>query len=87
MIKHVLEDHPEKKLDEVRYGMRVKMNCKSALERQVGEAVSIDIAQRKGYKLLNFEPEYNRFAPHQRGEPQRTPRCNGQREKGREKDE
>ena len=40
--------------------MRVVKRCKTALERQVGEAVHIEIAQRKGYKLLNSKSEFSR---------------------------
>ena len=39
LLKHVIEDHPGKKVDEVKFGMRVKLTFKSALERQVTEAV------------------------------------------------
>ena len=53
LLKHVIEDHPGKKVDEVKFGMRVKLTFKSALERQVTEAVEIHQAQLKGYKLLN----------------------------------
>ena len=40
--------------------MRVKLRFKTALERQVSEAVEIHQAQLKGYKLLNSKSEYSR---------------------------
>ena len=60
MLKHAIEEHPEKKLEEMKFGMRVKMQFKSALERQVTEAVDIHQALRKGYKILNSKSEYTR---------------------------
>ena len=53
MLKHAIEEHPEKKLEEMKFGMRVKMQFKSALERQVTEAVDIHQALRTGNKILN----------------------------------
>ena len=44
----------------MRYGMRIRKSYRSALERQVGEAVAIDVEQRKGKKLMNSKSEYNR---------------------------
>ena len=40
--------------------MRVRKSFRSALERQVGEAIAIDMEQRKGLKLMNSKSEYNR---------------------------
>ena len=60
MLKHIIEDHPGKKINEVKFGMRVVRKFKSALERQVSEAVSIHRAQSNGYKLLNSKSEYSR---------------------------
>ena len=60
LLKHVIEDHPGKKVDEIKFGMRVKLTFKSALERQITEAVEIHQAKLKGYKLLNSKSEYNR---------------------------
>ena len=34
MLKHILEEHPTLRVDEVKFGMRVKLQFKSALERQ-----------------------------------------------------
>ena len=60
ILKHILEVHPGLKLDEVKFGMRIKQQFRSALERQVSEAVEIHQAQRKGYVLLNSKSEYTR---------------------------
>ena len=60
MLKHILEDHPGKKMKEIKFGIRIKQTFRSALERQVSEAVSIHQAQRDGYKLMNSKSEYSR---------------------------
>lgn len=60
LLKHILEEHPNKKIDEVKFGMRVKLRFKTALERHVSEAVEIQQAQLKGYNLLNSKSEYSR---------------------------
>ena len=52
--------HPGLKIEDLKFGMRVIKRCKTALERQVGEAVHIEIAQRKGYNLLNSKSEFSR---------------------------
>ena len=40
--------------------MRVRAQYRSALERQIGEATSILMDQRKGVNLLNSKSEFNR---------------------------
>ena len=60
ILKHMLEVHPEVKLKDVRFGMRVKSQFRSALERQVSEAVEIHQTKRKGYTILNSKSEYSR---------------------------
>ena len=49
-----------KKIEEIKFGMRVVRKFNSALERQVNEALSIHQAQKNGYKLLNSKSEYSR---------------------------
>ena len=44
----------------MKIGMRVRSQYRSALERQVGEATSILMDQRKGICLLNSKSEFNR---------------------------
>ena len=60
LLKHFLSCHKDMKMSEVKFGMKVRNTFKSALERQVGEAVAIDMEQRKGMKLMNSKSEYNR---------------------------
>ena len=60
MLKHILDDHPGEKIENIKFGMRVKLRFKTALERQVSEAVEIHQAQLKGYKLMNSKSEYSR---------------------------
>ena len=48
------------KLNDLEYGMRVRTRFKTALERQVGEAVVISREQKTGTTLLNSKAEYNR---------------------------
>ena len=45
---------------DLKIGMRVVGQYRTALERQVGEAVKILDAQRKGKNLLNSKSEFNR---------------------------
>ena len=60
MLKHYLACHKDLKMNEVKFGMRVRNSFRSALERQVGEAVAIDVEKRKGKCLMNSKSEYNR---------------------------
>merc|ERR1712198_15843 len=41
-------------------GMKVKSTFKSAIERQISEAVAIGLAESKGLSLMNSKAEYNR---------------------------
>ena len=60
MLKHILDDHPGEKIENIKFGMRVKLRFKTALERQVSEAVEIHQAQLKGYQLMKSKSEYSR---------------------------
>ena len=60
LLKHYLLLHKDIKMSEMKYGMRIRNTYRSALERQVGEAVAIDVEQRRGQKLMNSKSEYNR---------------------------
>ena len=42
------------------YGVRVRSRFKTAIKRQVGEAVAIHREKEKGTVLLNSKSEYNR---------------------------
>ena len=61
MLKHYVLEHQGKiKMNELEFGMRVRESYNTAIERQVGEAVSISVEKRNGKKLLNSKAEYNR---------------------------
>ena len=60
MLKHCLLQHSELEPEKVRFGMRVRQQFKTALERQVGEAVAILEEKEKGIELLNSKSEFNR---------------------------
>ena len=48
LLKHFLTCHRDMRMKDVKFGMRVRNTFRSALERQVGEAVAIDMEQKKG---------------------------------------
>jgi len=48
------------KLEDLEFGMRIRNSFKTALDRQVGEAVAISREQRAGTELLNSKAEFNR---------------------------
>ena len=60
LLKHLIEIHPNLKIDELKVGMRIRKTFKSALERQIGEAIAIKVSKEKGYTLMNSKSEYNR---------------------------
>ena len=60
LLKHYLACHRDLKMSDMKIGMRVRNVFRTALERQIGEAVAIDMEQRKGMELLNSKSEYNR---------------------------
>ena len=60
LLKHYLTYHKDLKMSDVKFGMKVRNTFRTAIERQVGEAVAIDIEQRKGLTLMNSKSEYNR---------------------------
>ena len=59
LFKHHLISHPGTPLEDLKFGMRIIRRCRTALECQVGKAVCIDNARRKGYHLLNSKSEYS----------------------------
>ena len=59
LLKHYLKMHTDIKMEEMKIGMRVRSQYRSALERQVGEATSILMDQRKGTCLLNSKSEFS----------------------------
>jgi len=60
LLKHYLNCHQDLKMSDVKFGMRVRQSFRSALDRQIGEAVAIDVERRKGKQLMNSKSEYNR---------------------------
>ena len=44
----------------MRFGMRLRRSYKTPIERQIGEAVAIDVEKRGGTNLMNSRSEYNR---------------------------
>ena len=60
LLKHYLACHRDIKMSDMKIGMRVRNVFRTALERQIGEAVAIDMEQRKRMELLNSKSEYNR---------------------------
>ena len=60
MMKHYLLRHKDLRKEDVKFAMRVRKKFRSALERQVGEAITIDRVRRSGQELLNSKSEYNR---------------------------
>ena len=60
LLKHYLACHRNLKMSDVKFGMKVRNCFKSAIERQIGEAVAIDVEKRKGVQLMNSKSEYNR---------------------------
>ena len=59
MLKHVIMNHPEEDMADVKFGMKVLKFCQTSFERQALEAVTIQ-KERKTHHLLNSRTEYNR---------------------------
>ena len=60
ILKHCLIHHKEKNPEEVVFGMKIRKQYKTALERQIGEAVAILEEKEKGTELMNSKSEFNR---------------------------
>ena len=60
MLKHYFLDHEDIEMDDLEFGIRVTGTYRSAIERQIGEAVKIEREVRKGKNLLNSKSEFNR---------------------------
>ena len=59
MLKHYFLNHEDIKMDDLEFGIRVTGTYRSAIERQIGEAVKIEREVRKGKSLLNSKSEFN----------------------------
>ena len=53
LLKHYLQCHRNIQMEEMEYGMRIRASFKSAIERQISEAVAIDLEEKSGTKLMN----------------------------------
>ena len=60
ILKHCLIYHKDKNPEDVKFGVRLRKQYKTALERQIGEAVTILVEKEKGTQLMNSESEFNR---------------------------
>ena len=60
ILKHYLRYHRNTDKEELEIGMKVKATFKSAIERQVSEAVAIAREEGSGTSLMNSKAEYNR---------------------------
>ena len=58
MLRHMLDRHKGEEFKEVRWGMFVVKFLRSAFERQIEEAVSIEKMAKTG-EILNSKSEYN----------------------------
>ena len=59
LLKHVANSHRGEKLEEIKFGMRIIKQTRSALERQITESVVIQEEQKR-HNILNSKSEYNR---------------------------
>ena len=62
LLKHSLIHHKEKGPEELKFGMKLRRQYRSALERQIGEAIAILEENEKGIHLINSKSEFNRCA-------------------------
>ena len=60
LLKHYLQWHKDMDIEEMEVGMKVRSTFKSAIERQISEAVAISRAESEGTILMNSKAEYNR---------------------------
>ena len=60
LLKHYLLYHKDIKKNDMRFGMRLRRSYRTPIERQIGEAVAIDVEKRGGTNLMNSRSEYNR---------------------------
>ena len=60
MLKHFLLAHEGMQMKDVKFGMRITGTYRSAIERQIAEAVKIEREVLQGKKLMNSKSEFNR---------------------------
>jgi hypothetical protein len=62
MLRHLLDvhEHEEGEWDQIRFGMRIIKNTRSAFERQISESVMIQ--KSRWHNIMNIKSKYNRCA-------------------------
>ena len=61
LLKHIIEHHPDTEPEAVKFNMKVSKFHKSAYERQIHEAVQIEVNSKKN-QMMNSKSEYSRCA-------------------------
>ena len=59
MLKHCLLHHKGRNPEEIKFGMKLRKQYRTALERQVGEAVAILEEKERGTQLMNSKSEFS----------------------------
>ena len=59
MLKHILIEHQEQEISEIKFGMKILKTCRTSFERQIYESVAIQ-QNRQEHVILNSRAEYNR---------------------------
>ena len=60
ILKHYLKYHRDLNMEDIKIGMRIRSSFRSAIERQISEAVVIFREEELGTELMNSRAEYNR---------------------------
>ena len=60
ILKHYLKYHKDLNMADIKIGMRIRSTFRSAIQRQISEAVAIYREEKQGTELLNSKAEYNR---------------------------
>ena len=60
ILKHCLLHHKDVNPEDVKFGMKMRRQYRTPLERQIGEAVAILEEKEKGTQLMNSKSEFNR---------------------------
>ena len=51
MLKHILTDHPDENIKNIKFGIRIIRNCRTSFERQIYESVAIQQAREQNIEL------------------------------------
>merc|ERR1711915_880533 len=60
ILKHFLLVHEGMEMKDLKFGIRITGNYRTAIERQISEAVKIEREIKKGKKILTSKSEFNR---------------------------